>query len=134
MERNKGDLRQSPLLGFEHDRLARQVALKTQSQATLAESLERARLDEARDAPVFTGIDAPEVPLIPESRGLVLRTVIGLALGLFLGVLLAFVLDANRSASLRGEAAFVEFQRLRREALGSLARPLRRAPKGQLNN
>jgi uncharacterized protein involved in exopolysaccharide biosynthesis len=134
LERNKGDLRQSPNLAFEHDRLARQVSLKTQAQATLAESLERARLDEARDAPVFTVIDAPEIPPLPESRGIVLRAIIGLSLGLFLGVLFAFVLDSTRSASLRGEAAFVEFQQVRREALGSLARPLRRTREGQPNN
>jgi uncharacterized protein involved in exopolysaccharide biosynthesis len=126
LERNKGDFRQSPMLGFEHDRLARQVTLKAQTQSTLGESLERARLDEARDAPVFTIIDAPELPPFPEPRGTLLRTIAGLAIGMFIGIILAFFLDSGRTASLRGEAAFVEFQRLRREAMGGLASPLRR--------
>lgn len=136
LEHNRGDFRQSPTLGFEHDRLTRQVALKSQTQLTLAEALERARVDEAREAPLFSAIDSPELPLAPEPRPLVLRAIIGVALGLFLGVILALLLEMTRSASLRGETQFAEFQRLRHEALDDLknplriARPSRRQPAG----
>jgi uncharacterized protein involved in exopolysaccharide biosynthesis len=123
LQRNRGDFRRSPALGLEHDRLARQVTLKSQTQTTLAQALEQARIEEVRDTPVLTVVESPEVPLSPEPRGRVRKGIIGLALGAFLGIILAFVLDSARSASAEA-GSFEEFVRLRGEAFASIRRPL----------
>jgi uncharacterized protein involved in exopolysaccharide biosynthesis len=123
LQRNRGDFRRSPALAFEHDRLARQVALKSQTQTTLAQAFEQARIEEVRDTPVLTVVDPPEVPVAPERRGLVRKGILGFVFGAFLGVVLAFVLDSARTASAEA-GSFEEFVRLRGEAFAFIRRPI----------
>jgi uncharacterized protein involved in exopolysaccharide biosynthesis len=124
LQRNRGDFRRSPSLAFEHDRLARTVTLKAQTQATLSQALEQARIEEVRDTPVLTVVEQPEIPLSAEPRGVVRRGVIGLALGGLIGIVLAFILDSARTAA-AGAGSFEEFVRLRREAFASFRGPFR---------
>lgn len=53
-------LGQSPALQFESDRLRRRVDLRQQVYVTLAQAFEQARLEEVRNTPVITIIEAPE--------------------------------------------------------------------------
>lgn len=59
LERNRS-YTTSPQLTFEASRLQRQVEIQQQVYVTLAEALERARIEEVRNTPVITVIDPPE--------------------------------------------------------------------------
>jgi uncharacterized protein involved in exopolysaccharide biosynthesis len=49
----------SPLLTFEHERLAREVSYQHGLYETLAQAFERAKLEEVRDLPVITTVEPP---------------------------------------------------------------------------
>lgn len=86
---------QSPGLTFEQDRLMREVVLRQELYATIAQAFEEARMDEVRDTPLITIIEQPELPAAPDPRGLFKKLIIalfaGLALGSFLAVGRAFL-------------------------------------------
>jgi uncharacterized protein involved in exopolysaccharide biosynthesis len=75
----------SPELMMQRERLDRDVMLRQGVLTTLAQSFEQARIDEVRDTPVITVIEAPETPGVPDRRKpfapLALAVVIGGALG-----------------------------------------------------
>ena len=73
----------SPELANEADRLRRRVSFRQQVYASLAESREKARLDEVRNTPVFTVLDRPEGSA-REMGGVLTALVMGLLLGLVL--------------------------------------------------
>lgn len=83
----------SPPLAFEHDRLQRQVTLRQQVVSNLAQQYEDARIREVRDTPVITVIDAPALPVLPDSRGrgriVALLAFLGFALGIAFVILRA---------------------------------------------
>jgi uncharacterized protein involved in exopolysaccharide biosynthesis len=74
-----------PRLVSQEQRLERNIQIAQQVYTTLAFAAEQARMDAERTAPSLTVIQAPEVPIIPNSRGTVVKT---LGAGLF-GVILA---------------------------------------------
>lgn len=71
----------SPRLLAEAARLQRQVDLAQSVYTTLAQALEQARIDEVRNTPVITVIDAPEGSARP-STPLAFAGILGLVLGL----------------------------------------------------
>ncbi len=71
---------QSPRLTMELERRQRQVILKQQVYASLAQSYEEARIEEVRNTPIFTIVDHPEGSA-RGSKHVVLTAVLGLALG-----------------------------------------------------
>jgi uncharacterized protein involved in exopolysaccharide biosynthesis len=79
----------SPELSFRRERLVREVSLREQMFSVLSEMYEQAKLEEVRDTPVITVIDKPEVPPRPDSRGLLLKSILGLVLGGLVGVTVA---------------------------------------------
>lgn len=122
---NNRDLRNSPELTFQQDRLAREVNLQQQLYASLAQAYEQARIEEVRDTPVITIVDDPAVPVRPEPRGLVLQTFLALILGGLLGLGWGLVRDRLRGVRGMDLPAADEFQRLKAEALADLRRPWR---------
>ena len=106
----------SPQLLFEHERLQRDLGLRQQLYATLAQSYEQAKIDEIRNIPVLTVIQQPSIPAWPDSRRTLLKLGGALAVGLLLGVGLALLLE------LRGGAASGQAH----AAHGLLTRLLRR--------
>jgi uncharacterized protein involved in exopolysaccharide biosynthesis len=120
------EFRGSLRLSMAQDRLARDVAMRQSVYTGLAQAFEQAKIEEVRDSPVLTIIDPPDVPLLPDSRGTGRKTLMGLVLGLFLGVLLAVVREYfTRTSGGQGDAAR-EFARLRAEAVSDLIHPVRR--------
>jgi uncharacterized protein involved in exopolysaccharide biosynthesis len=107
----------SAALTFDRDRLQREVAMRQQVYTTLVEALERARIEEVRDTPVLTVLVAPEVPVFRDPRGTLVRGLLGFGLGLFLAIILAFVLDNLRRARRAASPDYREFVQLRQEAL-----------------
>ena len=67
LQRNR-DFRSSPQLSFAYDRLADNVALRQQLYTSIAQSFEQARIEEVRDTPVITVVEAPMLPARPDSR------------------------------------------------------------------
>ena len=85
LEANRGGL-DVPRLSYERQRLERRVRIAEDVYASMARELQDAKIAEVRDLPVFTLVEAPEVPL---HRIYPLRkrmTLLGLLLGLAVGI------------------------------------------------
>jgi uncharacterized protein involved in exopolysaccharide biosynthesis len=80
LRRNR-DFRNSPDLAFQQERLARDATLKQQVYAQLAQSYEQSRIEEVRDTPVITVVEQPERPALPDSRGIVTKSILAAILG-----------------------------------------------------
>ena len=98
----------SPQLSFEHQRLQREVEMRQEVVLTLTQSYEQARIDEVRNLPVISMVDAPPVPVRPAPRGTIVRTLIFFMLGLCLALAIAvlkevFRRDENRELALASE-------------------------------
>jgi len=119
------DFRNSPVLLFQHDRLARDVGMKQQLYTTLAQAYEQAKIDEVRDTPVITMIERPEAPVRPDSRRLATKGFLALIVGGLLGFVLAFAREALRNTELGGSEELEQFVMLKKEALDDLRHPLR---------
>lgn len=124
LERNR-DYRNSPVLTFQQDRLARDVALKQQLYTTLAQAFEQAKIEEVRDTPVLTVVERPEVPVQPDPRHLARNSVLALFLGAVLGGMMVIAASSFAEAGTRDSEGLEEFQALGRVALNELRHPLR---------
>lgn len=118
----------SPELLMRRERLARDVTEHQTVYAVLSQAYERARIDEVRDTPVLTVIEAPAGSAAPQSRETVVRGILLGLLGLVLAVGVAFWREALRGSRERQAPELHEFMRLRDEALGPLARRRHSAP------
>jgi uncharacterized protein involved in exopolysaccharide biosynthesis len=83
----------SPELTIEHDRLTRDVAMRQQVYTALANSLEQAKIEEGRDHSAINIVELAELPIEPQRAAALRKILIGLASGLCLGMVLAFVLQ-----------------------------------------
>jgi uncharacterized protein involved in exopolysaccharide biosynthesis len=119
------DLGTSPLLRFRQDRLEREVSIRQAVVSALAQNHEQARIDEVRDIPVITVVEAPEPPALPDPRMLLLRGVLALVAGALLGALLAFFLAFVRASRTDTADELDEFRRLKRAAARDIRRPWR---------
>lgn len=117
------DYRNSPVLVFEQDRLARSVAMRQSVFTQLAQSVEQAKIEQVRDTPVISVIDEPSLPARPDRRGLVLRTLLALLLGAGLGVLAAIGAASRSAATASGERE--EFDALWHDLMVDIRRPWR---------
>ncbi len=108
----------SPELRFEFDRLQRRVGLRQQVVSSMAIAYEDARVEEVRDTPVLTVVDPPRRPVKPDSRGIVLKTLVAFILALMAGSAWALGREFARSARLRDPEAYGEMVRHRDELVG----------------
>jgi uncharacterized protein involved in exopolysaccharide biosynthesis len=83
--------RESPQLSLEESRLQSRVQLRREVFTSLSQSFERARIDEVRNTPVFTVLDAPP--------GSARRTGGTFPLVIFVGLILGFALAAGTVAT-----------------------------------
>ena len=103
---------QSPELILERTRLQRAVDMRNILYTSMLQSYEAARIDEMRDLPVISIIEPPEMPIQNDPRGGARKTLIGLAIVLVLGIVIAFFREkmaANKEAQ---TDEFVEFSEL----------------------
>jgi tyrosine-protein kinase Etk/Wzc len=124
----------SPSLRFQEERLSADVALHRQLYTTLVQAYEQAKIDEVRDTPVITVVETPEVPVRPDSRGLLLRALGGLVAGMLLGMVLATIRAVTQTSRVRRSEEFDAFESLKHEAIADLKhpwRPLMRAFRGE---
>lgn len=115
----------APRLTFEHERLVREVNMRQQLYASLAQAYAQARIDAVRDNPSVTVLEQPDVPPDPEPRGLAKTGVLALMAGLLLGVLLAFIREhILRTRELHPEEE-AEYATLRAATARDLRNPFR---------
>ena len=88
LQRNR-EYRNSPQLMFEYDRREREVLMRQQVYTSLAQSYEAARIDEVRNTPVLTLIEAPDLPAKPDPRLALVKGLLAGLLGLILGAFIA---------------------------------------------
>jgi hypothetical protein len=106
---NNRSIDQSRLLGFEYDRLQRDVTLRRQIYANVLDALQQARSREVRDTPVITMLEDPRLPAKPEARGTVKRTLFGLSFGALLGIIAALAIGFFRRSQLADTEEAREF-------------------------
>lgn len=112
-------------LEFEAARLQRDVTRAQRLTETLAEAYERAKIEAVRDTPLITIIEAPEQPVLPERRRLLLKGLLALVAGTLAGVVLAFARFVATRAETTASDEYKEYAVLKREALGDLTHPWR---------
>jgi uncharacterized protein involved in exopolysaccharide biosynthesis len=122
MQRNR-DYRNSPELSFQQDRLSRAVSMEQQVYNSLAEAYEQAKLEEVRDTPVLTVVEAPMPPVRPDSRGVIKKGLAGLLVGGVIGVLMAFLREAAARLNSQSQPEVGEFRRLALGLRNDLKRP-----------
>jgi uncharacterized protein involved in exopolysaccharide biosynthesis len=109
--------RNSPILTFEQDRLARDVSTKQQLYTTLVQTYEQARVQEVRDTPVFSMLEAPTFPPRADSRHIIRNGSVALLVGALLGWMLGSIVSASKQSP-EFSSDVEEFRRLK----GSLGR------------
>jgi len=102
----------SPQLGFERDRLQRVVTLRQEVVISLAQALEQAKIEEVRNTPLITIIEEPYAPARPDRRRLIMKGLVSLALGLFLGIVAAFIIEFMAASRDRDPQRYAEFRQL----------------------
>jgi len=112
----------APELKFEADRLQREVMLRMQMYTSLMQNREQARLRELRNTPVITMIEAPRVPVLPESRGTAVRTVAGAVAASLVAMLWLLGVRAAAPRTGKDAADWAEFRALLAEATPRLLR------------
>jgi uncharacterized protein involved in exopolysaccharide biosynthesis len=106
----------SPQLGFQRDRLQREVTLRQQVYASLAQNREDARIREVRDTPVITILEPPALAVVGEPRNTVKKAVLGGFAGVMIALLLAYPLRALATARRESPERSQEFFQLLDEA------------------
>jgi len=124
LERNR-DYRNSPLLTFQQDRLARRVSEQQELYSSLSQAYEQAKIEEVRDTPLFTILEEPELPARPDRRYLLLKVLLGLILGSGFGLGVGLLRDISARSAEGADPDFLEYAGLKREVRDELAHPSR---------
>lgn len=119
------EFRNAPALVFEQERLQSDANILRQLVGNLQTAVEQARMDEVRDTPVITVVQAPNTPVEADSRGFVKLGILGAVLGLAIGMAVAWISGAARAPGTTHSAEFQEFLALRHQALTDLLHPWR---------
>lgn len=116
----------SPELRFQEQRLERAVQFRQQVMTSIAQSYERARIDEVRNTPLITIIQQP-AHTAKHHRGPLFGAVLGLVAGAFVGLLILVIEWYLTRQRQRYPVAYAELDDARREAVAGL----RRLPRGR---
>jgi len=104
----------SPRLAFEAQRLQAQVESRRMLVSSLVQMYEQSRIEEVRNIPVITVIDAPGGLVRRKGGEIVLYAIVGLAVGLLLALFYVYGKEYLRAEGRRDPEAYREFVRLRR--------------------
>jgi uncharacterized protein involved in exopolysaccharide biosynthesis len=107
---------------FENERFAREAEVQKGVLAMMLNTYEQAKIDEVRNTPVITVVDRPSMPARADSRGLMVRVVLGLVAGLFLGVVLVLWKEFARiiRSGATADEEYLHFAQARDAALADL--------------
>ena len=84
---------------------------------SLAQAVERARIEEVRNTPVMTSIESPRVPAVRDRKGRVLIVFLGIISGVMVGVFLAFLRNYSEEDRTKENPRLDELSSLWSEAL-----------------
>ena len=101
--------RDSPLLSFESERLARVVSLRQEIFQTLSREFEQARIAEVRDTPLLTVVDQAVAPVRRSSPKRVLLVVLAMLGGLCVALVAVFVREYRKAVSQQDADGYGEF-------------------------
>lgn len=79
----------SPQLRLEYNRRFREVEMRQQIYTALAQTLEQARIEEVRRPTLINVIESADLPVEPQRREALRKTLTGLAAGLLVGMVVA---------------------------------------------
>lgn len=117
------EYRNAPALSFQQQRLESDVNILRQLETSLQQAAEEARLNEVRDIPVITTIEAPELPIRPDSRGALKFGLLAFLLGTALGIAAAFMREALLRSKEAQSSELDEFNLLRHQTATDLLHP-----------
>jgi uncharacterized protein involved in exopolysaccharide biosynthesis len=123
-QRNR-DTRSSPLLSLEQDRLSREVMMRQQVYTSLVQAYDRAKIEEVRDTPVITILEAPEQPVRADPLYIVIKLILTIIVALILGIWLAMGREALLPRPPTNAAPQAEFALLRAAVRDDLRHPRR---------
>jgi uncharacterized protein involved in exopolysaccharide biosynthesis len=83
-------------LQFQHERLSAEVSMRRGFYQSAVMAHESAKVEEIKDVPMTTLLEAPDIPLRPNTRPKQRSVMIGIVAGLFLSSLLILLLDLRR--------------------------------------
>lgn len=109
------DYRNSPVLSFQQERLARAVSQQQTLLNALRQSYEQAKMDEVRDTPVITVLEPPVLPARPDRRNLLAKVLLAGLLGALVGAVIATFREQWARSQSIDPAAAVELARSREE-------------------
>jgi len=115
----------SPELQFQYERLRDELGVRQQVYSTLSQAVEQAKIEEARDVPVFTIVEQPELPARRDPRNTIARTLATLVVALFTAALWIIVRTLIRSGEVSDARTSREWARLRAATAFDLRRPWR---------
>ena len=89
----------SPALQLEQDRLSREVEVQKSIFLTLKQQFELVKIEEVQKTSIIQMLDKPQIPLGPNNknlkRGIILSSLIGIGLGIFLGFIRYYFVDVG---------------------------------------
>jgi uncharacterized protein involved in exopolysaccharide biosynthesis len=123
-QRNR-DTRSSPLFSLEQDRLSREVSMRQQVYTSLVQAYDRAKIEEVRDTPVITVLQAPEQPVRADPLDLLIKMSLTIIVALIVGIWLAMGREALLPRRAIHAAPQTEFAVLRAAVGDDLRHPRR---------
>jgi len=120
------DFRNSPQLTFQQERLAREILLRQQAYMMMNTAYEQARIDEVRDTPVITIVEAPAVPARPDPRRRVIFGLLSLVAGGFFALLIVVSRTWMEGRHRAGDPELASYMQLRADAVADVKRWVRR--------
>ena len=124
--RNNRRYSQSPDLSFERDRLNRRLTMIQSVLTSLANSYERARMEEVRGTPVITIVEPAHVPARPDPRSHLAWAILVGAATFSVCAAFAAVRSALESAKQNDPEDFASLRSAWMETVDELLRPFRR--------
>lgn len=118
-------VREGSPVGLQEQRLRRDLSLRQQVHTQLSQAFENARIEEVRDMPAVTVVEQPKVPLLPDRRGLVSKTILAFLLGMLVAAVAWIVWAAALGSAISRPSEIEELRGLRDEAFRDARSPWR---------
>jgi uncharacterized protein involved in exopolysaccharide biosynthesis len=99
----------APQLRLAHDRLTRNVMMEQQIYTALQQSYAQAKIEEVRDPTTLNVVEPPDLPAEPERRTAVRQTLLGLAVGTLVGIVIAFLRQRALETKSAGTSGWLRY-------------------------
>jgi len=114
----------APKLSLEQERLQRDVLMRQELYTATAQAYQQVKIEELRNAPSISIIEPPDLPVLPNPRGLAKAIVLGALVGFMIGVLLAILREYFLKTQMIRPEEGREFRALKRAFWADLRSPL----------